>query len=74
MLLTLSPSILIVVALLGAHHEAEALGQVQVLHALLNHQAALGSKRHHSWEQSKCLDLEVVRSKSGKLVKIAMFG
>ena len=50
---------LIVITLLCAHHETEALGNIAVLDALLNHEAALGAKRHNGGKEGQALDLRV---------------
>ena len=50
---------LIVIALLYAHHETEALGNIAVLDALLNHKAALGAERHNGGKEGQALDLRV---------------
>ena len=49
-----------VVALLCADHEAEALGDVHVLHHLLHHQAPLLPQGEHGGEQGEAVDLLVV--------------
>ena len=51
---------LIVFSLLSADHEAEALGDVGVLHALLHHQAPLAPQGDHGGEQGEAVDVGVV--------------
>ena len=60
LLFCLNDSGLVVVALLGADHEAEALGDVAVLHTLLHHQAPLGPQGDHRGEQGEAVHVWIV--------------